>query len=220
MLQEKMIIGIVSGVTIAALTVAGVGFGWVATHRNTDAQSPNTNSVALNQNINTANTDEATNVNDVTPQNTNANDVDSADETSTLIPVQLYFVLIDDRGAQGTAIGCGDSVSSVDITIPTTSNPVRAALKQLLSVREQYYGKSELYNALYQSELRVKEVTVENGRAAVYLTGELLSGGTCDDPRIREQIKQTVLQFSDIQTVDIFVNDTPIETLLSGKGDE
>ena len=31
-----------------------------------------------------------------------------------------------------------------------------------------------------------------NGDVSVALTGALLSAGTCDDPRIEEQIKQTI----------------------------
>jgi hypothetical protein len=40
-------------------------------------------------------------------------------------------------------------------------------------------------------------------------------GGVCDSPRVQAQIEQTALQFSTVSEVEVFVNDTPLEEVLS-----
>jgi hypothetical protein len=42
-------------------------------------------------------------------------------------------------------------------------------------------------------------------------------GGTCDAPRLAAQIEQTALQFSTVNDVAVFVNDVPLEDVLSQK---
>ena len=51
----------------------------------------------------------------------------------------------------GIPVGCGDSAVPVMVEIPPTQAVLKAALESLLSVRDQQYGQSGLYNALYQS---------------------------------------------------------------------
>jgi hypothetical protein len=91
-------------------------------------------------------------------------------------------------------------------------------LNNLLAINDQFYGESGLYNALYQSDLVVQGINIQNGRATIALTGTLTSGGVCDDPRIMEQLRQTALQFSTVNSVAITVNGVPLESLLSGAG--
>lgn len=92
------------------------------------------------------------------------------------------------------------------------------SLNELLSVREQDYGQSGLYNALYQSTLKVDDIALVAGKAAIYLSGKVLLGGVCDNPRVDAQIKETALQFSTVKQVSVFVNKIPLEQILSGKG--
>jgi hypothetical protein len=95
---------------------------------------------------------------------------------------------------------------------------MKAALVALLSVKEQYYGQSGLYNALYQSDLQVDKVSIDNGKASVYLTGSLLMGGECDIPRVQTQLEQTVLQFPTVAEAAIFINGKPLADVLSLRG--
>jgi hypothetical protein len=109
-------------------------------------------------------------------------------------------------------------VVPVEVVIDQTQGVLRAALERLLSVEEQYYGESGLYNALYQSDLTIADVAIINGTATIRLSGELLLGGACDNPRVQAQLEQTALQFSTVTGVEIFLNDTPLGELLSGEG--
>jgi hypothetical protein len=132
--------------------------------------------------------------------------------------LQVFLIALEDGGQSGQEIGCGDSAVPVQVVVPRTQGVLRAALTALLSMRDQYYGESGLYNALYQSDLRVEGVTIEDGEAIVNLSGTLLLGGVCDNPRVEAQLEQTALQFSTVSRVSVFANGVPLEDLLSGEG--
>jgi spore germination protein GerM len=131
--------------------------------------------------------------------------------------VLIFLIVVGDNGASGPLVGCGDSAVSVRRQIPETRGVLRAALNELLSLHDQFYGESGFYNALYQSSLTLDGVTIVNGTAKIELSGTLLSGGTCDDPRIIAQIEYTARQFSTVRAVEITVNGTDIHDLLSGR---
>ena len=132
--------------------------------------------------------------------------------------VQIFLIAVDDNGQTGTPVGCGDSVVPVQVEIPPTQGVLKAALVALLSVKDQYYGQSGLYNALYQSDLQVESLSINGSKASVYLTGTLLMGGECDSPRVQAQLEQTVLQFQNVTQVAIFINGKPLVDILSLKG--
>ncbi len=132
--------------------------------------------------------------------------------------VKIFLIALNDNGKSGPKVGCGDSAVAVTRQVPPTAAPLTAALNELLSIHSQYYGESGLYNALYQSNLQVQSVILSNGKATIKLTGTMSLGGECDDPRFEAQLTQTALQFTTVQSVDIYINDKPLNTLLGGKG--
>jgi hypothetical protein len=142
--------------------------------------------------------------------------------TSVLNPtpqtVQIFLIALEDNGQSGDLVGCGDSAVPVKVQIPATKGVLKAALEELFSLKGRTYGESGLYNALYQSELRVDRVSIDaQGKAQVYLTGTLTLGGECDDPRVEAQINQTALQFSTVKEVSVFVNGQALQDALSLK---
>jgi spore germination protein GerM len=142
----------------------------------------------------------------------------SPTDAPTQHTVQIFLIAVDDNGQTGTSVGCRDSAVPVQVEIPPTQGVLKAALAALFSVRDQYYGQSGLYNALYQSDLQVESVSIDSGKASVYLTGTLQMGGECDSPRVQAQLEQTVLQFSTVTEVAIFINGNPLADVLSLKG--
>jgi hypothetical protein len=132
--------------------------------------------------------------------------------------VLIYLIALEDNGVAGPLVGCGDSVVPVTVEIPATEGILRATLESLLALKDQYYGESGLYNALYQSDLQVQGVVILEGEAQIYLTGSLLQGGECDSPRIQAQLEQTARQFSTVQAVSIFLNGVPLQDVLSLQG--
>jgi hypothetical protein len=132
--------------------------------------------------------------------------------------VQVFLIAIGDNGQTGSLVGCGDSAVPVQVQTPPTSQVLQAALVALLSIKDQFYGQSGLYNALYQSDLKVYSVAIAGGKASVYLSGTLLMGGECDTPRLKAQLEQTILQFPTVIEADIFINGKPLADVLSLKG--
>lgn len=132
--------------------------------------------------------------------------------------VQIFLIAVDDNGQTGFPVGCGDSAIPVQVEIPPTQEVLKAALVELLSNKDQYYGQSGLYNALYQSDLQVESVSIQEGKASVYLTGTLMMGGVCDTPRVQAQLEYTVLQFPSVTEADIFINGQSLADTLSLKG--
>lgn len=129
--------------------------------------------------------------------------------------VKIVLIALEDNGQSGTPVGCGDSAIPINVTIPRTQAVLRATLEKLFTAKQQFYGESGYYNALYQSDLQVAGVTIEQGKATIRLTGTIMLGGTCDAPRVQAQIEQTALQFSTVNDVDVFINDVPLEEYLS-----
>jgi hypothetical protein len=133
--------------------------------------------------------------------------------------VKIFLIAIGDGGKSGKEIGCGDSVIPVEVEVPATADPLVAAFEELLSIHEQYYGQSGLYNALYQSDLTVESASIQEGLATVELSGQMMLGGECDDPRVEAQLEETALQFPEASQAAIFINGIPLKDVLSLKGE-
>jgi hypothetical protein len=144
----------------------------------------------------------------------------TAPPTSTIAAeqtIKIVLIELEGNGQSGPLVGCGDSAIPITVTIPPTQGVLRAALEKLFSAKQQFYGESGYYNALYQSDLDVSSVRIEQGNAIIHLTGTIVLGGTCDAPRVQAQIEQTALQFSTVSDVTVFVNDVPLEDVLSSR---
>lgn len=131
--------------------------------------------------------------------------------------VLIYLIALEDNGKSGPLVGCGDSAVPVSVPIQPTLGVLKAAFEALLANKNRTYGGSGLYNALYQSDLKLDSAKIENGKATVQLIGVLTLGGECDDPRVKAQLEQTALQFTTVQTVAIFINGKPLDDALSLK---
>ena len=135
--------------------------------------------------------------------------------------VNIYFVAVDDGGKSGRLIGCNDSLVPVQAKygLLKDEGTAKDTLTKLFAVKQQNYGDSGLYNALYQSDLKVDSLTATSTKkATLQLSGTMTLGGVCDNPRFEEQIRETVLQFKNLySSVDIYVNGKPLKDLLSEK---
>jgi hypothetical protein len=141
----------------------------------------------------------------------------STSPTAAEQDIRIVLIALEDNGQSGTLVGCGDSAIPVHVTVPWTQGILKAALEKLFSAKQQFYGESGYYNALYQSDLQVAKATIEQGKAIIHLTGTIILGGACDAPRVEAQIEQTALQFSTVGDVAVFVNDVLLEEVLSTK---
>ncbi|HBY07542.1 MAG TPA: hypothetical protein DEH22_07045 [Chloroflexi bacterium] len=124
-----------------------------------------------------------------------------------------YYLLIPDNGGP---FACGDGLvyfysnqKSKDV-----EEDIKAALNALFSVRSKYVGN--YYNPVYQSSLRAKTVTVENGNATVWLAGNFVKPKSkCEADRIHVQVWETVSQFPEVRNRPIiWVNNVLLGDLL------
>jgi LysM repeat protein len=127
-------------------------------------------------------------------------------ETAIYTSTNIYLIALEDNGRTGMQIGCGDSVVPVEIEIEPTVGIIRAALQELLSLDSRMYNGFGLYNALYRSDLSIEEISLTDGAASVSLVGDVSLGGVCDGPRFKAQLRQTVLQFFNVDEVTILIN--------------
>ena len=65
------------------------------------------------------------------------------------------------------------------------------SIEHLLADGDRLHGSSGLYNALHESALTFERARIDGDTVTVHLSGELKSGGSCDDPRIEWQLRQT-----------------------------
>ena len=141
----------------------------------------------------------------------------SSTATPTTSPLSIFYVAVGDAGQSGLEIGCGDSlVSTVSEPVEYT-DPVEAAITHLLADKNREYGETDLINALYQSTLTYVSSRVRNGTVTVELTGQPISGGTCDDPRIQAQLKYTAQAAASVKDSVILIDGVPIEKFMSQK---
>jgi LysM repeat protein len=126
---------------------------------------------------------------------------------------RFYLVALNNGGS----VGCGDSLVPVTVEIPATYAILRASLEKLLALHTQYYGESGLYNALYQSNLTIDDVRIDNRVATIRLSGQIVLGGVCDSPRVQAQLEQAALQYSTVDQVKVFINGKPLQDVLSEK---
>ena len=141
----------------------------------------------------------------------------TATAASALISRTKVVMLNINGGGSGKTIGCGDTLVFVDRDITPTAAPLSAAIREQISIHEQYYGQSGLYNALYNSNLSFVSASIANGHATIYLSGTLRVGGVCDIPRVEAQLEETALQFSTVSGVTVYVNGIELHQAMSQK---
>ncbi|MFF5792181.1 GerMN domain-containing protein [Paeniglutamicibacter sp. NPDC012692] len=130
----------------------------------------------------------------------------------------VFYVAVDNQeGVSGPKIGCGDTLVATETGPVEFTNQVEAAINALLKDDSSTHGESGLKNAVAASNLKFKSSTVKGDQVTVNLTGTVMSGGTCDDPRIIEQLKYTAKVAAGVGSARILVNGSAIEDLLSQK---
>ena len=133
---------------------------------------------------------------------------------------RIKIALLDPEHKQGTREAGCDTVVLVDRTVPATSAPLTAALKQLFSEKETMINGLYNFMAKTRDTLFFDRATVENGVAKIYLTGDLGGlSGVCDDPRAAAQIEETALQVATVKKVELYLNGERTSLVPSEKGD-
>ncbi len=125
--------------------------------------------------------------------------------------IKIYLIAINDSKHQGKIIGCNDMLVAVERNVKVDKSPLESAITELLNTKDT----DEFKNYVKGIQLMLFQVTMAGGVADVYLNGELTINGTCDIPRIREQLSETAKQFTDLKKVNFFLNAKPLESYLN-----
>lgn len=154
-----------------------------------------------------------------TDEEANNSQANKENENYQITKANIYLVAIEDNGKSGKKIENGDSLIPVELDITPSVNPLEASINKLLSIKDQFYGESGLYNALYQSNLTVDSAEIKDDIAEIHLSGNFVLGGVMDNPRAKAQIEETAMQFDNVKSVNIYVGDKTIDDALSLKGE-
>lgn len=155
-----------------------------------------------------------------TPANTQTGSVDTGNVQASSGFVQLtgtkvFLMDIDPNNTGADVVGCGDHMAYLEYDMSASQDPVYDTLAELLTLNPNDYAASGYYNSLQNAQLTVNSLSVNNGVAEVYLNGTLSLGGECDNPRVVAQLEKTLLQFPNIQSTEIYINNTPLQQYIS-----
>ncbi|WP_254455745.1 GerMN domain-containing protein [Paeniglutamicibacter quisquiliarum] len=129
----------------------------------------------------------------------------------------VFYVALGDQGQAGPMIGCGDSIVATETGPVIYASQVEAAMSDLLENKDTVHGESGLMNALAGSNLRYVSSSVSGNTVTVELTGDLSSGGICDDPRIIAQLTYTAMVAAGAGEARILIDGIDIGDKLSQK---
>lgn len=136
--------------------------------------------------------------------------------------VTFYLVSLENLATVKETFGCGDSLVAVSGDYNTESESLlKDALTKLLNTEQTTtINYQQLYNSLGQSELSIERIEDDGVAVSVYLTGQISLGGVCDNPRLEQQLISSIKANTSTPQVNIFINDKPIQEVLSLKGME
>ncbi|XLQ20421.1 MAG: GerMN domain-containing protein [Candidatus Moraniibacteriota bacterium] len=143
------------------------------------------------------------------------NDVtDQVDEMSSVYIVSIDGSVSWEENYSEDLIGCDDKL--LEVVVGENLSP-EEALEKLIYLKEIDFKSGE-YNAfLLSDKLEIISFDIENGIAIVKFSDKLMTGGTCDAPRITAQIRETLLPYPEIDEVEVYVGEESIENFLSEK---
>ncbi|MFA7277722.1 MAG: hypothetical protein WC101_01900 [Candidatus Gracilibacteria bacterium] len=112
----------------------------------------------------------------------------------------VYMIKLDDNGATtgSVQVGCGDSAIPVAATasyqfIPTDPvASINAAMLTLLNTTATQYQPQSLMNSLAGQTMTIQSVDQSGTQYTVHLNGSFSFGGTCDMPRVKAQVEETI----------------------------
>lgn len=128
--------------------------------------------------------------------------------------VKIYLVALEGTELSGKLFGCNDVLVSREIKVKAEKSVLESTLSELIDFK----STGELQNFVRGPALMLIQVTIANGIADVYLKGDFNISGSCDIDRIKEQIYETLKQFTEYRKINIFINNQILEKYLDIAG--
>lgn len=125
---------------------------------------------------------------------------DNPEEVFTVVSIPLI--------KDGGSIGCGADLFYAPHTVPKTLTPLDATYELLFDIKpipeipeDGFRNIVGVYDRLFYDR-----VSLTDGTAKVYLTGNMYGPGHCSVPELRAQISQAALHFDTVDTVEVYLN--------------
>lgn len=140
----------------------------------------------------------------------------SIDDSKT---ISIALVSLENKIKSDSTFGCGDALVIRKTDKSVEQNRIKEALNELFSIESTTQGKegNKVYNSLSQSDLKVASIEEQDNSIVVRLEGDLALAGTCDSPRVEEQLKATIKENAETENINIFLNNQPLQETLSEK---
>ena len=114
---------------------------------------------------------------------------------------------------QTKKIGCDDKLVIIEMEDNITSPS--ELLEKLFNYKD-YKEEDGYYNVFSLSKnLKVDNLDITDGKAILKLSGDLFVGGMCDNPRLFEQIFETINTVTPIGGLEVYINGTELSAYLS-----
>ena len=131
---------------------------------------------------------------------------------------RVRVFLIDLPAGQAGAKSCTAKPAAVEEELPVAAPALEGALSALLTLdHDPYDTRTGFYNALHASPLTIDKIEHRGAEVTVRLNGYLELDDPCDGQRAFTQLQETVLQFSDVQHVQFYLEGKPLQEALAGK---
>lgn len=127
--------------------------------------------------------------------------------------------IMEEARQSGQYIGCGDSLFYTEKKIPHTITPLRAIYEELFIFQETvtvngreyknpiyYQAQQKIIGEKVYGPMEFEKVVIDNDTAKVYLTGDYISVGTCEPPRVEAVLIFAAKQFEGINEVKVYLN--------------
>lgn len=99
-------------------------------------------------------------------------------------------------------VGCGSYLSYENFAIPETLGVLNATYEILFN---EEINENGLFNLVALTEFEFDQVTLENGVAKLYLTGNDLPGH-CADHLFRAQVNYAAFQYPTVESLEVYKN--------------
>lgn len=127
------------------------------------------------------------------------------------IPISYYLVknLAEGEEVKGFHTGCYDGylvAQDTNLIATDKKDAIAKALSELFKITPQQAVDKGLYSAWGLNNLKVDrvEVAADEKSAAIHLSGTPMLAGTCDAPRFKDQIQETIRLY--VPTVVVTLN--------------
>lgn len=129
------------------------------------------------------------------------------DYKDQLTTIQVPLIREASEGSSNI-IGCGAEIFFAPHAVPKTTAVLDATYQLLFNIKSAPEIPSDEFRNTVgtYTKLFYDRVTLDNGIAKVYLTGEMYGPGHCAEPELRAQMIQAALQYPTVNRVEILLN--------------